>query len=121
MSLLMGLWEQIISFKVPFKTYAKFFHSTDVQDSPTTTFTYMYSLPPWAYQIVPLNGDKPNNLILNTGSIQKKCKQDFMKMNCTSIVIDIFSELDKENTKDKEYPVRWFYIDLRMIKLQNKF
>mgnify|MGYP000872788891 CR=1 FL=1 len=100
-AILMGLWEQIISFKFFFKSYSKFFHSIDNQEISTTTFGTMYSLPPWAYQVLPLNGEHQCDIILNTEAVQKKYGQELMKMNASSTVIDFFSEIDKDNKNPK--------------------
>ena len=122
MELLMGLFDKITTLDTPLKSYAKFFVSPDNIDIATTTFAFMYSLPPWAYQIVPKNAEKPVTLFGITKALQKKYKQNIVKTNSSSIVLDIFMEIDEEERKNpkmyKMCPVRHFYIDLKGILLQ---
>lgn len=81
----------------------------------------MYSLPPWAYQIVPLNAEKDSSLIAITKAVQVKHKQDIVKVNSMSCVLDIAMEQDIEEAKNekivKESPVKHFYIDFKGLLL----
>ena len=122
-SILMGLWDDVLAQEVPLKSYGKFWISPDNMDVPSTSYAKMYSLPPWAYQIVPLQAEKENSLIINTEHMVEKHGQPFGRLDSSAIVIDIFMEEadeDKENNVTKEHPVKHFYLDFRFMLLNRK-
>ena len=121
-SILMGLWDNVIEQEAPLKSYGKFWVSTDMVDRPHTSYAKIYSLPAWAYQIVPLNGEVPNSLIVNTPKLQEEFGQPIARMDSSSIVLDIVMEKDaaEDESVKKEFPIKHFYLDFRFMMLKRK-
>ena len=67
-SLLMGLFDTICDMDRPLQQYSKFFLNTN---SAFTTFAIPITNARWAYQSIPLNGDKVQ-IIMNTDEMQDK-------------------------------------------------
>ena len=81
----------------------------------------MYSLPAWAYQIVPLNAEVPHSMTAISEIQIKKSNQPLGRLDCTSIVLDIVMEkAEEEKEIAKEVPVKHFYIDFRFMLLKRK-
>ena len=98
--ILMMLFDKVMSLEKPLKNYGKFFTSPDNRDTATTTFARIYSLPAWAYQIVPKNAKSPFMLVPNDKLLQKKYNQNIVKMDGSSIALDIMMEVDQEEKKN---------------------
>jgi hypothetical protein len=109
----MSLYPYIINQKKIFKEYAQFFFSNNISEIDTSVFGYTYGLPPWAYQIVPKNSQRTENIIWMTKELQEKLGLKLHKSNILSNTIDMIMKNSSEITEKKPHTVKYKLVDFR--------
>jgi hypothetical protein len=79
--LLMGLYDNLTSLKIPYASYKNFFNSKDYYDKMTTNFAFEIDLPPWQYQTMPKNAYYTKQAMFVTKELMDETGHNFSKMN----------------------------------------